>query len=1264
MSEHALPPDAAAVIRHQRLCALASYGAIEAGPSGALDSLVQLAARLCDAPTGLITLVDEARQVFQARVGFSGPADAPLEVGFCPLVVERGTPVVIPDALADPVHAENAAVRGGVRFYAGVPLLADGRHVLGTLCVLDAVPRPDGLTPAQLEMLQTLAVQVISQFELRRSLAQRDALLAEQQATLRERDALVRAQAAIAVADGNLDAILPAVVAHALDALPAADRGVPELIDGDALEHRAVGGTLAPHRGLRVPLCGSLAGSCAAANRPVVVDDARNDRRVVRTLIETLHLRSAVLVPVARGDQVLGVLKLQSSRPNGFGQRDLQVVQLFAAAAAAGLTEVRAADARKAMLAGAQRQQAIFDSAVDFAIIATGRDGRVTDWNAGAERILGWTVDEMRGEAVERIFTPEDRAADRAGEEMRLVLEHARALDERWHLRRDGSRFWASGAMVPLRDGQDANAGFLKMLRDRTAEHQAGEALREAEARLRESEDHFRHTVELNPQVPWTCDPQGSITSYSTRWLDLTGQAPGEPDGAGWIKALHPDDVEPTTTLFSACLASGEPVDTAYRIRIAATGEYRWMRARAYPRRDADGRIIRWHGIVEDVHDRKLAEDRLRASEERFRAFAQAVPNHIWTATPDGLVDWVNERSLSYAGTGPGDSLGEGWAVRVHPDDRAVVQQRWVAALASGEPYEAEFRLRRGDGAYRWHLSRAVPFRGADGTVLRWIGTNTDVEEQKATAEALARANETLEVRVTERTRERDRVWNSTNDLMGTAGLDGYLRRVNPAWSRMLGWSEVELLAQPFAALLDPADQLRTAEAVRRLAAGESVTDLVSDLRQDDGGRRTILWDAVPDGTVFHIVGRDLTAQRRAEEQLRQSQKMEAVGHLTGGLAHDFNNLLTGIAGSLELLGTRIAQGRLAGLDRYVTTAQGAARRAAALTHRLLAFSRRQTLDPKPTNVNRLVAGMEELIRRTVGPAIEVEVLGAADLWPTLVDPPQLENALLNLCINARDAMTQPSPGGSAGEAGARPGGGRLTIGTANRRLDGRAAQERDLLPGQYVSLCVGDTGTGMTPEVIAKAFDPFFTTKPLGQGTGLGLSMIYGFARQSGGQARIDSEPGRGTTVCLYLPRHLGEVEAGEAPAVPAELARAGRDETVLVVDDEPTVRMLVTEVLEDLGYAAIEAADGASGLRVLQSDVRVDLLVTDVGLPGGMNGRQVADAARVARPELKVLFITGYAETAILGSEHLEPGMHVMTKPFAMEAFAGRIRELIAGR
>jgi signal transduction histidine kinase/CheY-like chemotaxis protein/PAS domain-containing protein len=382
------------------------------------------------------------------------------------------------------------------------------------------------------------------------------------------------------------------------------------------------------------------------------------------------------------------------------------------------------------------------------------------------------------------------------------------------------------------------------------------------------------------------------------------------------------------------------------------------------------------------------------------------------------------------------------------------------------------------------------------------------------------------------------------------------------------------------------------------------------------------------------------------EAKFRQAQKMEAIGQLTGGIAHDFNNLLSTMSTSLQVLQKRLQGGALDNADRYIGMAQESVRRAASLTQRLLAFSRRQTLDPRSTDVNRLVAGLEEMIRRTVGPGVELEVVGAGGLWLSKVDASQLENALLNLCINARDAMA--------------PKGGRLTIETANRWLDDRAAAERDLPAGQYISVCVTDTGVGITPEVIARAFDPFFTTKPAGMGTGLGLSMVYGFVRQSGGQVRVYSEVGRGTTMCLYLPRHVGESLPEELPRDVGPNGRAD-GETVLLVEDEETIRLLLTEELEGLDYRVIPVGDGAAALEVLQSDRRVDLLLTDVGLPGGLNGRQVADAGRATRSDLKVLFITGYAENAVIGNGLLGHGMEVVTKPFDLPALAAKVRQMI---
>jgi signal transduction histidine kinase/CheY-like chemotaxis protein len=425
-----------------------------------------------------------------------------------------------------------------------------------------------------------------------------------------------------------------------------------------------------------------------------------------------------------------------------------------------------------------------------------------------------------------------------------------------------------------------------------------------------------------------------------------------------------------------------------------------------------------------------------------------------------------------------------------------------------------------------------------------------------------------------------------------------------------------------------------------------------------DGGT-TLMCGVLTDLTEQKLHLRELTAANacltaemaergRVEDALRQAHKMEAVGQLTGGLAHDFNNLLTGISGNLELMQARIAQGRAGELDRYIAAARGAVTRAAALTHRLLAFSRHQTLAPVPTDPNRLVAGMEELIQRTVGPAIAVKTALTGDLWPTLCDPNQLESAVLNLSINARDAM---------------PDGGSLTIETANVRLDERASGERDMAPGHYVTVCVSDTGMGMPPDVVARAFDPFFTTKPIDKGTGLGLSMIYGFARQSGGQVRIHSHVGLGTTVRLYLPRHAAGEAGVSVPEVADAPLRAGAGQVVLVVDDDPAVLMLVSEVLGDLGYGTIEAGDGPSGLEIVDSDARIDLVVTDVGLPGGMNGRQVADAVRARRPGMKVLFITGYGENAAIGTGRPERGTDVMTKPFSVSALAAKVEAILNG-
>jgi PAS domain S-box-containing protein len=543
------------------------------------------------------------------------------------------------------------------------------------------------------------------------------------------------------------------------------------------------------------------------------------------------------------------------------------------------------------------------------------------------------------------------------------------------------------------------------------------------------------------------------------------------------------------------------------------------------------------------------------------------------------------------------------------------------------------------------YVNQATP-RAWSPTILTFVQevadrTRTAMERRRA-EQALRALNADLEKRVEQRTQERDRIWNMSRDLFVVGSSDGAYSRTNPAWQQELGYSESDLAKTKSAELIHPDDIDAVDEAWARLLAGETSQQVDARLRAADGSYVTFGWSIVRAEDEFYATGRNITSQRQTEEALRQSQKMEAVGQLTGGIAHDFNNLLAGIIGSLELLDTRLKQGKLDAIPRYADAALGAAKRAAALTQRLLAFSRRQTLSPKPVDANHLIEDMQELVARTIGPGVELKVEGHEGLWLTLIDPHQLENALINLCINARDAM---------------PNGGKLVLDTANKTLLGIEATELDLTPGRYITVCVTDDGVGMASGVVARAFEPFFTTKPLGSGTGLGLSMAYGFVRQTGGQIRIDSEVGKGTTICIYLPVYEGELQEDRFSTNVESGGRLCGEQAVLVVDDAPTVRMMVCDLLSGAGYSVLEAVDGPSAMKVINSDAKIDLLITDVGLPGGMNGRQVADAARIVRCNLSIIFITGYAEQTIVSGNNLGKGMSVLTKPFSLEALQERV-------
>ncbi len=485
---------------------------------------------------------------------------------------------------------------------------------------------------------------------------------------------------------------------------------------------------------------------------------------------------------------------------------------------------------------------------------------------------------------------------------------------------------------------------------------------------------------------------------------------------------------------------------------------------------------------------------------------------------------------------------------------------------------------------------------------------------------------------------------------------DGVFRRVNPATSAILGWSEEELVGRPLFDFVVPESTAITQAALEQ-ARDEVLPTVENRYRTKDGGERRISWVAAPEGDQIYAYGRDVTAERereeelqRAQEALRQSQKMETVGQLTGGVAHDFNNLLQIVTGNLETL-QRGLPDDAPRLRRAAENAQAGARRAAILTQRLLAFSRRQPLDPKPIDANRLVGDMSELLHRTLGETIRLETVLASGLWRAEADPNQLENALINLAVNARDAMD---------------GSGRLTIETANAHLDrAYTAGKAEVRPGQYVVIAVSDTGTGMDAATAQRVFEPFFTTKEVGRGTGLGLSMVYGFAKQSGGHVAIYSEVGCGTTVKLYLPRLVGEAAPEPEEAEPIAPESAG-EEVILVCEDDDDVRAYSVDSLRELGYRVLEAHDGPSALRLLaRREGRFDLLFSDVVLPGGLTGADLAAEARALRPGLPVLFTTGYARDAIVHHGRLDAGVELLTKPFTFADLAARVRDVIdAGR
>jgi PAS domain S-box-containing protein len=665
----------------------------------------------------------------------------------------------------------------------------------------------------------------------------------------------------------------------------------------------------------------------------------------------------------------------------------------------------------------------VLDSATDYAVITADASGRITDWSEGAHRIMGWTKAEMLGQSLHRFFTPEDCESGTPEREIGLAVNQGRADDDRWHLKADGGRFFASGVMMPM--FRESNLiGVVKILRDVTAKIQAADRERR---HLKQLETQFQQLAEAIPQLVWISDSKGHDLYFNPKWNEFTGMSAMELNGHAW------------------------------------------------------------HEFIPSLETRQR------------------------------------------------------------------VAQHRASCIADQSSWEDTFQMRDSQGKDSWFLCRALPIRNEAGEIIRWFSTCTDVE----------------------------------------------------AMHRASGQYEQEAV------------DLRASAVLREQALDASQVDL----KMVSQGRAA------------------------AEDQVRQLQKMEAVGQLTGGIAHDFNNMLTVIVGGLHLLQSRLAR-QDHDVEKFIDLALDGTTRAAQLTHRLLAFARQQPLSPEPVDLNRLVTGLSDMLQRTLGSNIHLEFVRHAGLWPIYADFSSLEQVLLNLSVNARDAMSE---------------GGRITVETGNVYVDDAYGQQEQITPGQYVMVAVSDTGTGMSHELLARVFEPYFTTKNIGKGTGLGLAQVYGFAKQSHGHVKLYSELGHGTSVKLYLPRYTGSSEPTERMVVHEQLipeALAG--EWILVVEDDPKVKVISIQLLQELGYQVLAADSGEAALKIIADHPEITLLFTDVVMPG-MTGRQLADRVTHDNPSMPVLYTTGYTRNAIVHNEMLDRGVTLLPKPFTLRELAIKVRQVI---
>lgn len=871
----------------------------------------------------------------------------------------------------------------------------------------------------------------------------------------------------------------------------------------------------------------------------------------------------------------------------------------------------------EAALSRSEQRFRHFADALPYAVWTATPDGHADFFNrAFAERFAGGTIDPSRW--AWSIILPADQAAEWARNWRRALAR--RDVHSGTHRLRtaDGEERWHLVTAAPV---EDETGGIVKWYGTAIDDHDR----KLAEVEVRRLADRLDMTLNSVREAIYTVDRSWRITFLNDQTEKMTGLARSDLLGRNLWEVFPGGVGTRPYREYHRAMAENQAVNFQHYHEVLKL----WLDISAYP--TGEGLAIH----LRDINEQHVAMEELRLSEARFRAVARATSAVVWEMDLATERIWWDSDSGTVFGY-PIEELApslEVWRSRIHPADRDRVAASSRAAIAERQSFWREqYRFLHRDGSIIDVEARGYLIRERDGRPVRFVGGLADITDT---------------ARIQARLRQQAALLDEAQDAIFVLDMDGRVEFWNRGAERLYGRGAAKVLTRPIGEILGDEGTKVDAAFGALGAEGQWQASLT---HLDPSGAPVAVeakWTLVRDerGKPRSILAihTDVTARRALEEQLRRSQRLETVGHLTGGIAHDFNNLLTVILGNAELMLDEV--GATSRMARLATTTRIAAERGAELTGRLLAFARRQPLDPKPVDIDRLLAGMDELLRPALGGQVEIELVRAAGLWPAMVDAHQLENAVLNLCVNARDAM------------GA---GGRLTIETANVHVgQGHVDQRLDLAPGQYVLVAVSDTGGGMSPEIAAKAFDPFFTTKEAGKGTGLGLSMVYGFVKQSGGDVRIYSEVGAGTTVRLYLPRAMSEA-VGPAPATDEAPLETG-SETILVVEDDALVRHHATGLLAGLGYRVMTADSGEAALELLRGGEAVDLLFTDIVMPGGMNGRDLAGHARALRPDLPVLFTSGYARNAIVHHGRLDPGVHLLVKPYRRQELAAKVRQVL---